>query len=347
MQKADARICYELDPAGDVTLVVTNVPQNLPRNLASVQSEVLAGTSQVQNSSTQSKGTQAKALRIRASTKHLTLSCSYFARRFASGMGEGVELKSQGSVELDIDHPNGLAFLVLMMIVHCRHRRVPRVLSKRTLTHVAELVDYYQCHDAVEVFSDMWIKAIEKTSEKLVSEALDWITISWVFGYPSKFYETTRRAIETSDSTITSGGRPIPAVIIDKMNKERCSFIKGVIDDLHKLNFELIKGCLNGAPTTLDNNELCTYTVLGAFTKSLMELELLTPKPDAPYAGIQIWKLLQDCKSMNSPAVTDPSSSFAHDKCRLSTRVTAMLAAHKSPQGFDLDAQPFRELREW
>jgi hypothetical protein len=178
MENVDARIYYDLAPAGDVTLVVTNVPEDLPRNLKLIKPNILTEPPPPVNTFNSSKASQPKPLYIRASSKHLTLACGYFARMFGSGFSEGMALQSKGSVELKIDHSNGLAFLLLMLIVHCQPRLVPRKLSKQALTNVAVLVYYYQCHTAVEVFADMWIKAIEKVYELKNRESLKWVMIS-------------------------------------------------------------------------------------------------------------------------------------------------------------------------
>lgn len=54
-----------------------------------------------------------------------------------------------------------MPFLILMMILHGRTRAVPRKISSKRLSEMAVLVDYYECYEAVEVFSDMWIDALE------------------------------------------------------------------------------------------------------------------------------------------------------------------------------------------
>jgi hypothetical protein len=133
-----------------------------------------------------------------------------------SGLSEGMQVQPKGSLELKIDHSNGLAYLLLMLIVHCRPRLVPRKLSKQTLTDVAVLVDYYQCHTAVKVFGDMCIKAIEKVYELKNRESLKWVMISWVFRYEPKFKEATKEVVGRWKNTINAGGLPIPASILGK-----------------------------------------------------------------------------------------------------------------------------------
>lgn len=72
---------------------------------------------------------------------------------------EGKTLRFTSSVEvLPEDDPS--AVLHLMDIIHGRTRRVPRLVDLRTLTQLTVLVNYYQFHEAVKVFSDMWLDAL-------------------------------------------------------------------------------------------------------------------------------------------------------------------------------------------
>ncbi|CEL10864.1 hypothetical protein ASPCAL13972 [Aspergillus calidoustus] len=338
MDNISNRIYYELDPAGDVTLLVVNVPQDLPPNLNELKLDVLAGRWPPANTSDSSQGSEQNPLYIRASSKHLALACGYFHRMFGSGFSEGMELQSKGFVELKINHPNGLAFLLLMLIVHCQPRLVSRKLSKQTLTDVAVLVDYYQCHAAVDVFADMWIKAIEKEKvyELKGGESLKWVMISWVFRYEPKFKEATKEVVGRWKNTINARGLPIPTVVLDMMNTQRTSFLQAFINSLHQLHTQVYRGCLLGARSNTNKNELCTYVVLGAYTKAMMDKNVLMPKTQAPFEGIQVSRLIKDLrKSMASPRIDDKGT---HDKCGLFARGTAMLRLHRLPEGFDFAA---------
>ncbi|KAJ0422972.1 hypothetical protein BJY00DRAFT_279188 [Aspergillus carlsbadensis] len=335
--KVATPILYELDPAGDVTLVVVNVPQDLPQNLKDLKPDFLAGQSPPETTPTSSDKGEKRPLHIRASSKHLSLACGYFARMFASGFSEGIELQSKGMIELQILHVNGLAFLLLILIIHCKPRLVPRKVSKETLTDFAVLVDYYQCHDAVEVFSEMWIKAIKDVKETAALASLHWVLISWVFKHKPKFKEATKEFVGTWSSHISSLGLPIPAIILAKMNEQRIGFLQQFIDGLHKEHEAIALGCLMRNNSGTDKIDLCTYTVLGAFTKAMMDLKVLSPKPISPFVGIQILKIVVDFHRMRDSPHVDDSKYSPHNSCRLSCRRAALLARHPLPEGLDLD----------
>lgn len=70
-----------------------------------------------------------------------------------------------------------------MLIIHHRARVVPRLPSLDRLVEVARLVDYYECHDAVEVFSRSWLSGLNfhLGDPSSLNEAEKWLFVSWVF----------------------------------------------------------------------------------------------------------------------------------------------------------------------
>lgn len=214
---------YEIDPGGDVALVVNNVPRGLPADLKDVPPDLLAGSEELDKSTpmeeesseaTENAGSTAPRLRLRVSSKQLSLACPHFARMFKSDLREGTELRNNGSVELEVDQPSGTAVLLLMLVIHGRTRQVPRMVSKEMLIEIAVLVDYFECYKAVEVFSDLWIAAIEPHPEERVVEMRDWVFISWVFSKKTIFEQTTLAVISRYATVIPAQGLPLPARIL-------------------------------------------------------------------------------------------------------------------------------------
>lgn len=133
--------------------------------------------------------------------------------------------------------------------------------------------------------------------------------------------------------------------VVDRLNEEREKYIQSLVDGLHDLHAETLSGCYNGSYSNSDQNELCSYSVLGALTKRLVEMKL-SPKPTASFPHISPASLLGQCKSTrNSPRIVEDDGSQAHEHCRLSSRINLMLQSQPRPQGLDLDAEKFRGLR--
>ncbi len=100
-------------------------------------------------------------VRIRVSSKHLALASSYFRRNLRSGMLESKTIGSEGRVKFHMDELDSGAMLIAMNIIHGRTRQVPRSVDLELLTKLAVLVDYLECHESIEPFSDGWIDGLK------------------------------------------------------------------------------------------------------------------------------------------------------------------------------------------
>ncbi|KAE8137794.1 hypothetical protein BDV38DRAFT_83930 [Aspergillus pseudotamarii] len=219
-------IIYTLDPEGDVILVLYNVPENLPGSMWDIDASTLSGLSNISIHSEavsepppdmgnlgeendivelgHSEGIDKSAespqdhqkgeqrLQIRVSSKHLTLSCPQFKRTLQHGFQEGNELTSKGYLEIPLQDWPAVPFLILTMIIHGRTRTVPREVSPERLAEIALLVDYYECYEVVEVFSEMWIKALAEIPFASVSDAERWLFVSWVFQHDAIFESSSK-----------------------------------------------------------------------------------------------------------------------------------------------------------
>lgn len=76
--------------------------------------------------------------------------------------------------------------------------------SSGTLAKVANLVNYYQLHETVELFSDTWIGHLEPDAwlKGCKPEALPWLFISWVFKKHDEFEKVSQVLIRESDDKL-------------------------------------------------------------------------------------------------------------------------------------------------
>jgi hypothetical protein len=123
-----------------------------------------------------------KCAQILVSSKHLSLASSYFRRNLGSGLLESHTLTTNGYVELRITDQDPQAMLIVMNIIHGRTRLVPRKVDLDTLTVFAILVDYLDCLEVVEPFSDPWINQLKSSIPSTYSKKLiQWLCISLIF----------------------------------------------------------------------------------------------------------------------------------------------------------------------
>jgi hypothetical protein len=77
------------------------------------------------------------------------------------------------------------------------------------------MVDYYGCHEALELFSDLWMQDLKGAFD--VTHRCrwkNWLLSSWVFNLEEIFSEITVFIPLISTDTIDSGDWPIPKEII-------------------------------------------------------------------------------------------------------------------------------------
>jgi len=233
---------HELDPHGDVVLELDTRKDAITKDQDDLELEKIDAPGEQADASLDDRhedeperfkntlltedmygSTSQRALpkiRFRVSSRHLIIASRYFERRLKKCWPEGHTLHSQGYVEIPVTDCDPEAFLILLNIIHGHTRRVPRSLDVESLTKLAALVDYYECHEAVEVFSDMWIDRLKDNVAKSYSrDLIRWLCISWVFRKSEIFNNVTRIAQCESKGRIQQLGLPIPKHVIGKEYK--------------------------------------------------------------------------------------------------------------------------------
>lgn len=202
----------ELDAEGDVILILERCHE---------KDDVQPAAKKAVSGECESKSQiQSEQIRMRVSSKHLTLASNVFRTLFRGSFQEGVTLRTKGTVEIPLpdDHPTAL--LILLNIVHGHTRRVPRQVDFRMLTQIAILVDKYQCHEAVEMFTDSWCQRVAGAMpQSFTDDLMPAVCVYWVFGQPAEFKHVTQLAQTESKSAISEKVLPIPSRIIGNSQK--------------------------------------------------------------------------------------------------------------------------------
>ncbi|KAE9580331.1 hypothetical protein CGMCC3_g3897 [Colletotrichum fructicola] len=119
--------------------------------------------------------------RFLLSSRHLMLASSIFNKKLSGPWKESLKdpverVRHIETTEWDVD-----ALLILFQIIHGKHSHVPRFVDLEMLAKIATLVDYYDCHEAVQLYGDMWIDGIKNDLPTQCNrELVLWILVSWV-----------------------------------------------------------------------------------------------------------------------------------------------------------------------
>ncbi|PQE27457.1 hypothetical protein CJF31_00009080 [Rutstroemia sp. NJR-2017a BVV2] len=241
------------------------------------------------------------------SSKHMMLVSAVFKAMLQHGnFSEGAALRFNGKAEVPLPEDDPDALKILVDVIHSRHKHVPKKVDLDLLTHVAILVDKYRLHEAVELYSDIWIKGLLPTVPKSIQggdAVLQWLCIAWVFELEEEFAKMSRVLMaEGCDSAENILRRskwdlPIPDSVIELIESERqcglntaTSVLKLTIEQYQtstSANCSSIPASSHSSPTAaeiLAHRERCDSMVLGSLIREAVAAGLY-PLPQAPYTG--------------------------------------------------------------
>lgn len=162
---------------------------------------------------------------FKVSSKHLTLASRPFNKMLLGGWKEARKEYEDGLRHVDLAEGfDSEALRTLLDILHGKTRTVPRSTTLEMLTNLAVLVDYFECHEPVEVWSDLWIQELEGSLPTNSSaDVYDWILISVVFQKPAIFNSITRTAAMHQCDPINKLDLPIPKSVDGRFDPDSLS----------------------------------------------------------------------------------------------------------------------------
>jgi hypothetical protein len=158
-----------------------------------------------------------KGVHYHVSSRHLKLASRCFNTMLSGEKWDEGIRKEDGLFCMRLEGWDADAFLILMDIFHLRNRRVPRSVDLDTLAKIAVMVDYYECEEATELFTAMWITDWKKKQSVPTVYGRDlmlWICVARVFDLPEDFERTTSVALRCSTEDIRTLELPIWPTIV-------------------------------------------------------------------------------------------------------------------------------------
>lgn len=214
---ADAQI---FDSDGDLILLLPEhleVSGEMKEDDGKLPDVAVAGDNPEMDESEQIERLRPLNVHMRVSSKHMILASKVFHAMLKRGVfKEGKELATSGTLELPLPDDDPAAFAILLNIIHGHTRKVPRIINLEMLTSISVLVDKYNLHEAVEVYSDMWITHLQESVD-YTKQNFPRLSISWVFKKSDIFRDVTRQAQCSATDTFADNeaiGLPIPEAVI-------------------------------------------------------------------------------------------------------------------------------------
>ena len=159
---------------------------------------------------------------MRVSSKHITLASRYFQRMLQGQWKEGEQLRSRGHVEIHIEENWEVdTFIILLNIIHCRSKAVPKTVNLETLVDLTVLADFYDCVDAVHFYAGAWIRSCPIIKPKTYSEDLvRWMFVCLAFDSQEYLKPLMRIYLKHGSGPIDAQGLPIADSLISEYRKE-------------------------------------------------------------------------------------------------------------------------------
>jgi hypothetical protein len=151
------------------------------------------------------------------SRRHL-VSASPTMDRMLSGTDwkEGIRNENDGLYHVRVEDWDSEALLLVLQILHLRNSQVPRTVSLEMLGKISVLIDFYNCAEALESFTERWIEHLRVAApvpSYLCRDLMLWMCIAWVLKLPQEFAQTTTVAIRRDEQELPTLGLPIVTCI--------------------------------------------------------------------------------------------------------------------------------------
>ncbi|KAF5599891.1 hypothetical protein FPANT_2948 [Fusarium pseudoanthophilum] len=155
--------------------------------------------------------------RMLVSGKHLELASPIFKTMVTGPFAEG-KADASGFRLITASDWDPEAFKIVLTIIHGYNRDVPRSLSLEMLVKVAMIVNYYDCHESIELYTDIWLEGLRSEFPKSYGrDCVLCLFVSWVFSRPIMFRDMTQLALRHSQKLIEAEDFPLPADILGKL----------------------------------------------------------------------------------------------------------------------------------
>ncbi|KAJ3530826.1 hypothetical protein NM208_g9151 [Fusarium decemcellulare] len=256
---------------------------------------------------------QSIEVRFRVSSPHLILTSPVFKAMLDGPFSEGVR-NERGFYEIKAFEWSAEALLILLDIIHGHHRNTPKTVDISLLEQVAVLVDYYQCHEIVEVFADKWMAAHQDAFPKDYGKpCMSWMFFAWE---PSNAH-------------------------LEKLESRRQFLINQVIDNVY--------GMLESLWATNDGCSVeCSCMLLGSLMKQMRANGLQIPRP-AGWTGQEktVIEWRQFINALNSPAwrPDTPFGTSAKHECTFKDKTLPWMEDMARTYMSGIEFEDFRSVK--
>jgi hypothetical protein len=243
-------------------------------------------------------------IEFQVSSRHLSLASPVFRAMLESKFKES-RLNEQGLYEVQASEWDAEAFVILLDIIHGHHRDVPKRISAETLSHIAIIVDYYGCHEIMELVLTAWLTYLGQPEDFVKQDPLRWLFISWVFKQEVLFTVATEMLLLYDNGKYVVD-LPIPQPILDKVDDKRQYVLNTLFGHLYSYQQDLLEG-------KAGCSETCSSMLLGSLMRQMRSRGLAATKPVASsFEGWRVEDARNTILGLTAPPWRVPGRSMDH-----------------------------------
>ncbi|KAJ5629485.1 hypothetical protein N7528_003142 [Penicillium herquei] len=277
-------------------------------------------------------------VKFQVSAKHLIHASPIFKSMLTGGWKESVGYQQNDPAEITAEDWDVVAFSIVLNAVHGKFYQIPKSPTLEQVAKVSVIADYYQLKETISVMLPVWSPVLSEGIEQFSFRDLRMsVWASWFLGADEQFKDTTSSAMTRMTGQIQSLGLPIPAEVIDAMEKGRIDGIQNVFLTILGTSRAFLRG-------TLGCCFECRSIMTGALKLEQQTNGFLSPQPESPYHNMHYADVVHKVRSFKSPVwYTDKpplgrlkkNYSGAH-KCAHSSFAAIFMHLDQSIQGLEL-----------
>ncbi|KAJ8119980.1 hypothetical protein O1611_g10485 [Lasiodiplodia mahajangana] len=178
-----------LDPEGDILVIVPGAltPEGqtkdadplTPKSSGSEPQEAEPPLDPVPDNTEENQPTESapppeeEQCRFKASSKHLALASTYVKKMMSGPWREANEVHDDGLLHWTFGGFDVHAIAIILRIIHGLNRQVSRTIDLGMLAQVSRVVDYLECHEAIELYASLWVAYLNGLSPTSLQHTVD------------------------------------------------------------------------------------------------------------------------------------------------------------------------------
>jgi hypothetical protein len=155
-------------------------------------------------------------IRMRVSSYHLSLTSPVLSSQLEVSRSQPTTRARRPANDIYLTGWDAKALATVLNIIHSKNFQVPRTVDFDFFTHVAAIVHHFQCVEAAQLLSELWLASFEKDEIPCFkSTCLMWLFDSWVFSWEKEFSHCAQLVLSEyqGPNTVTLHDLPLTEVL--------------------------------------------------------------------------------------------------------------------------------------